>query len=425
MAEIKNIYFIGIAGSGMSGLALMAQAEGFNVAGSDQQSSLYLQAVLAAGIPVTLEQKTANILERDIDVVVVSAAIKEDNPELACARQRGLPIWPRARMLAWLGRDKRTWAVAGTHGKTTTSSMLASTLANLGADPSWLVGGVLVEYEATARLGQGPDYVIEADESDESFTQLRPYWMIITNIEPDHLDHYPDLAAIDQAFAAFLATLEPNGRVIYCREDAGLTQLVAESGQPAISYGFRADADYRAEPLDQGFLVHGPAGLRLPLQIPAAPGLHNILNATAVVASLMEAGFEPSAIARALAAFQGVHRRFELIGEAGGVQVADDYGHHPTEIKATLAAARRMGYRRIHLLFQPHRYTRTQQLFPDFVNTFDDVDSLVLLDIYPAGEAAIPGVNSQKLLAAIQAAHPGLSTESALDWEAVPALLAG
>ncbi|MDR0459346.1 MAG: UDP-N-acetylmuramate--L-alanine ligase, partial [Coriobacteriales bacterium] len=424
MQQIERVHFIGIAGSGMSGLAIMAKAQGLRVSGSDRQTSKYLDAVLAAGIPVSLSQSAENVADPDIDIVVVSTAIHADNPELLAARQRGLVIWPRAQMLAWLGQGRQTWAVAGTHGKTTTSSMLASALLKLGCDPSFVIGGVLNEYQTTAHLGLGQVLVIEADESDESFMMFSPQLMILTNIEADHMDHYHSLAEIEAAFARFMTTLDSDGLIVYCCDDQRLDRLIRISGRPAVSYGFSPAADYRClTDSAPGFTVRLADGQQVSLELPASPGQHNVLNATAVLAALIECGFTPAAAAQALSGFQGVKRRFELIGEARGVQVVDDYGHHPTEIKATLAAARQLGYQHVHLLFQPHRFTRTSELFDDFVEAFHDADSLALLDIYTAGEDPISGVSSRALAAQINALHPA-SQACLLSREAAPAYLA-
>jgi len=315
-------------------------------------------------------------------------------------------------MLDWLGQGKRCLAVAGTHGKTTTSSMLASALTGLNADPSFLIGGVLKAFAATAHRGQGPDYVIEADESDGSFTYLHPQLAIITNIERDHLDHYESLAQIKAAFQAFIQTIPDDGYLVYCADDAELPGLVPTAACKCVAYGFSATADYQLEHLPaHTYSLRYPDGTTQPLTLAAAPGRHNALNAAAVLVSLDLLKYPPAAAATALQSFAGTARRFELIGRVADIDVVDDYGHHPTEIRATLAAARGLGYKRIHAIFQPHRYTRTHELFADFLQAFDDVDSLTLLPIYAAGETPLPGVDAASLATALRAAQPDLQID--------------
>ncbi|MCL2137302.1 MAG: UDP-N-acetylmuramate--L-alanine ligase, partial [Coriobacteriia bacterium] len=422
MSDSKRIHFIGIAGSGMSGLAILAKSQGHQVSGSDRQRSKYLDAVEANGIAVSFDQGPANITP-DIDIVVASTAIRAENPELKAAVDLGLDVWPRAKMLAWLGRDLQTWAVAGTHGKTTTSSMLASALNNMGADPSFVIGGVLTEFQSSARLGTGQDYVVEADESDESFTMLSPSVAIVTNIEMDHLDHFHSLDEIDEAFSRFIDTLGEDGLLVYCIDDPELAEIARQSDKRKASYGFSASAKYRCQSLDaQNFVVHFPDG-QASVTLPYSPGAHNVLNATASLAALVEMGYAAGPSAKAVSGFKGVGRRFELVGEGRGVQVFDDYGHHPTEIKATLSAAQALGFNHTHVLFQPHRYSRTHELFDSFVEAFDDADTLTLLDIYSAGEDPVAGISSQALVEAINTAHPGRDVRL-LDREDAPGYLA-
>jgi UDP-N-acetylmuramate--alanine ligase len=355
-------------------------------------------------VPVAVGHDAANVADPLIDVVVVSAAVPEKNPEYRAAVERGLEIWPRARMLAYLSWGHQTLAVAGTHGKTTTSSMLATTLDRLKADPTFLVGGVVDGYDSTARVGKGPYFVVEADESDGSFVWLDPALAIITNIEAEHLDHYDDLAEIRGAFAAFLDKLSRDGLLIVCGADAELLALAEKSGRKLRVYGSDAPGAVRCEPTGvRDFDVVFPDGQRCALSLPASPGIHNMLNATAVMCALDELGFDRFAAGAALSAFSGVRRRFDRIGEIGGVTVVDDYGHHPTEVAATLRAAAALGYRRVHVLFQPHRYTRTQALMDEFAQAFDDADTISLMEVYPAGEAPIPGVNSEALAEALRA----------------------
>ncbi|MCL2882900.1 MAG: UDP-N-acetylmuramate--L-alanine ligase [Coriobacteriia bacterium] len=422
----KRLYFIGIAGSGMSGLALLAHAQGHLVGGSDLKGSQYLTAITDLGIAIDFQQDGQALRDFQPDLVVASTAIPVDSPELKAARELGVEVWPRARMLDWLGRHKRCLAVAGTHGKTTTSSLLASALVALQADPSFLIGGVLRAFQATAHQGKGHDYVIEADESDGSFTCLHPQIAIITNIERDHLDHYRSLAQIRAAFQAFIQTIAENGWLVYCADDAVLPALAASSGRQSVSYGFSASADYRLHDLPDGsYSLSYPDGRSQPLSVPAAPGRHNALNSAAVLALLDLQGYPADAAAQSLEGFAGTARRFEKVGSSAGIDVVDDYGHHPTEVKATIAAARSLGYKRLYVVFQPHRYTRTQGLFDEFVTAFDDVDSLVLLPIYAAGEKPIAGVSSDVLAEAMRAARPASVVDCLDDRPAIARQLAG
>ncbi|MDR1422097.1 MAG: UDP-N-acetylmuramate--L-alanine ligase [Coriobacteriales bacterium] len=458
--EIRRVHFIGIGGSGMSGIALVAHKQGIRVTGSDLKESRYMKALLRAGIPVTVGHDVANVGDPSIDVVVVSTAIPERNAEYQAACEQGFSIWQRAQMLAYLARTHRTLAVAGTHGKTTTSSMLASSLDRLKASPTFLIGGVVDGYDATAHVGQGPWLVVEADESDGSFTWLDPTLAIITNIECDHMDHYGSLEEIEAAFASFLDQLRPDGIAVVCADDPLLPELARACGRRVVTYGLSEGAavrcipepsvssppiqspsaqDSSAEALPtpsteifsapdssvevlptsvapptgslpaegtRGFSVVFPDGERLSLALPASPGVHNMLNASAVMAALDALGFEREAAASAVSAFSGVRRRFDVIGKEAGVTVVDDYGHHPTEVAATLKAASELGYRRVHVLFQPHRYTRTEALFDQFACAFDYADTVHLLEVYSAGEAPIPGINSEALCEAIRAHDP-------------------
>ncbi|MCL1847840.1 MAG: UDP-N-acetylmuramate--L-alanine ligase [Coriobacteriia bacterium] len=401
----------------MSGIALVAHERGIKVSGSDLKQSRYMRSLLRAGVPVSVGHDPANIADQDIDVVVVSSAIPANNPEYQVATELGLTIWPRARMLAYLGEGRTTLAVAGTHGKTTTSAMLATTLDRLGADPTFLVGGVLDGYDSTAKAGNGPYFVVEADESDGSFTWLSPQLAIVTNIEPDHLDHYKDLSEITAAFHAFLGKMPPQGTLVVWDETYGLSELLATHGHNACVYGASNQEAPSNTPSNTPALrcipkgVHDcdiifPDGQRISLSLPASPGLHNLLNATAVMGALDTLGFDRNAAAAALNQYSGVKRRFDHIGQAQGVTVVDDYGHHPTEIDATLKAASELGYTRLHVLFQPHRYTRTQALLAEFAQAFDHADTISFMDIYSAGETPIPGVNGEALVAAVQDHNP-------------------
>jgi UDP-N-acetylmuramate--alanine ligase len=411
---VSRVHFIGIGGSGMSGIALVAHERGLVVTGSDLKETRYMRSLLRANVQVTVGHDAANVADPTIDVVVVSSAIPAKNPEYRAAIERELEIWPRAQMLSYLSRGQQTLAVAGTHGKTTTTSMLATTLDRLGADPTFLIGGVVDGYDSTARVGGGDFFVVEADESDSSFTWLDPTLAIITNIETDHLDYYPSIDEILVAFGSFLGKLASDGDLIVFDGSPDLIRLARDSRRRVHTYGTSENVSFRCVPESaRNFDVVFADGQRCSLSLPASPGLHNMLNATAVMAALDVLGFERDAAAAALSAFSGVRRRFDHIGEAGGVTVVDDYGHHPTEIAATLAAAAELGYRRVHVLFQPHRYTRTRALFDDFTRAFDNADTISLMDIYPAGEAPIPGVNSEVLAEAVREYVRGRAGEGA------------
>jgi UDP-N-acetylmuramate--alanine ligase len=409
----------------MSGLALVAHERGLQVTGSDLKETRYMRSLLRANVQVTVGHDAANVEDPAIDVVVVSAAIPEKNPEYRAAVDRGLEIWPRARMLAYLSQGRKTLAVAGTHGKTTTSSMLACALDRLGVDPTFLIGGVVDGYDSTAQAGGGDFFVMEADESDGSFTWLDPALAIITNIETDHLDYYASFDEILAAFASFLEKLAPDGDLIVFGGCAALVALAQGSGRRVCTYGLEGEVTLRCEPRGvRDFDVVFADGQRCSLALPASPGVHNMLNATAVMAALDILGFDRDAAALALSSFGGVRRRFDRIGEAAGVTVVDDYGHHPTEIAATLAAAAGLGYRRVHVLFQPHRYTRTRALLSDFACAFGDAGTISLMDVYSAGEAPIPGVTSEALAEAIRAEDPATEVRSIRHRTEVPQAMA-
>lgn len=390
----------------MSGIALVAHDQGMEVSGSDLRESRYTRQLRDAGIVVHIGHDALNVPEGQV-AVVVSTAIAKDNPEYLAAKRRGLPIWHRAQMLAHLGRNLKTLAVTGTHGKTTTSSMLASTLDALGCDPTFLIGGTVRAYATNAHSGKGDFYVIEADESDKSFTYLSPYAVLVTNIEADHLDHYRDLDEIYEKFDAFMRLVPPEGVLVVCGDDEPLARLAAGTGRRTITYGFgeSCDArivDYCPEGTGSKFGVVLPDGSRVEGQVRSNPGVHNAVNATGVIVLLDALGLDAARAASCLAEFAGVSRRFDCVGEACGVTVVDDYAHHPTEIAATIKAASKLGYRRVHVLFQPHRYSRaklfTQILRDDFAHAFDDADNVVFLDVFPAGEAPVPGVDGGTFL---------------------------
>ena len=384
----------------MSGIALVLAERGVRVTGSDLKQSRYSRALESAGIPMAIGHAAENL--GDPQVVVVSSAIPERNPELTEARARGLEVWPRARMLAHLAEERQTIAVAGTHGKTSTSSMIATMLSRMGLEPTFLIGGEIDGFDANAVSGSGEHYVVEADESDGSFVHLSPFVSVITNVEADHLDHYDSLEQIESTFADFMERTVENGTLVVCGDDARLVEIAASSGPRVVTYGFDDRCDVRCAAgdragLGRAFTVHLPSGETVECQT-SVPGLHMVSNATAAMALAHVLGLDAEEASRALATFTGVRRRFDLVGEVDGVTVVDDYAHHPTEVRATLEAARGLGFERIWALFQPHRYSRTQAFSGEFGAAFDDADRLVLMDVYSAGEAPIPGVGGRTLL---------------------------
>mgnify|MGYP002607819383 FL=1 len=404
--RIKQVHFIGVGGVGMSGIARVAHDQGMQVSGSDIKESRYTKQLREAGITVFIGQKADNIPEGN-PVVVISTAILENNPELIEARRRGLEIWHRAQMLAHLGVGLDTLAVAGTHGKTTTSSMLASALDALGADPTFLIGGIVRAYGTNAHSGTGDHYVVEADESDKSFTYLSPKAVLVTNIEADHLDHYKDLDEIYDKFHDFMGLVPEDGVIVACGDEPHVVEIARSEGRRMYTYGFNEGCDVRItsyEPHGIGsrYTAVMPDGTQVEGTIKQNPGRHNVLNATGVITLLWALGFDAAKVAQALSGFAGVRRRFDLVGEVGGVTVVDDYAHHPTEIAATISAAAGLGYKHVHVLFQPHRYSRaplfTQVLHDEFGAAFDKADSVTFMDVYPAGEAPVPGVSGKTFL---------------------------
>ena len=405
--RIEQVHFIGIGGVGMSGIARVAFDQGMKVSGSDLKESRYTKQLKDAGIEVHIGHGAANIPEGN-PVVVVSTAILDNNPELIAAKERGLSIWHRAQMLAHLGLGLETLAVAGTHGKTTTSSMLASVLDGMGEDPTFLIGGIVRAYGTNAHYGTGRHYVVEADESDKSFMHLSPQAVLVTNIEADHLDHYRDLGEIYEKFAAFIASVPADGGVVVaCGEDEALVGVAREADRRLVTYGFDEGCDasivsYEPAGVASAFTLSLPDESTVDVRVKQNPGRHNVLNAAGVITLLWALGFYPQAAADALADFAGVRRRFDLVGEASGVTVVDDYAHHPTEIAATIDAASSLGYGHVHVLFQPHRYSRaplfTEVLKDEFAQAFDKADAVTFMDVYPAGEAPVPGVSGKTFL---------------------------
>lgn len=402
-------HFIGIGGAGMSGIARVLHERGRTVTGSDLKATRYAVSLQEAGIAVHIGHE-ASVLG-DPEVVVISSAIPETNPELVEARRRGIPVWPRAKMLAHLAGSDKTLAVAGTHGKTTTSSMLAMVMSGLGLDPTILIGGELNDMGSNARCGKGDYYVVESDESDGSFLYMDPFVALVTNIEADHLDHYKDLDDVVEAFGAFIGKVSPEGVAVVCGEDAHAPEVARRTCKGrVVTYGRTEACDVRCGAIERAGLGHRfnvvfPDGTSCAASV-TMPGVHNVLNATGVLAACWSLGLDANRAAAALADFSGVRRRFDRIGEVAGVHVVDDYAHHPTEIKATLAGAKEAGFKRVWVVFQPHRYSRTASLGKEFGKAFDAADHLVLMDVYSAGEAPLPGISGKTVLDAFMEHAP-------------------
>ncbi len=407
-----RVHFVGIGGVGMSGIAEVLCTLGYRVSGSDQADNAVTRRLASLGAVVHRGHAAANVL--GADCVVVSSAIKRDNPEWMEARAQRIPVVPRAEMLAELMRFRRGIAIAGTHGKTTTTSLTASVLGEWGLDPTFVIGGQLLAAGANARLGSGDWLVAEADESDGSFLRLNPLIAVVTNIDADHLENYGgDFARVQAAFSEFLHRLPFYGLAVLCIDDPEVAALAAETPRHIIRYGFSADADVRAEDVEQrGGCMHFTLcltdGSRTPVKL-ALPGRHNVQNALAAATIGWQLGVTPQAIARALESFAGIGRRFNLLAEpttpqGAKVQLVDDYGHHPKELDAVFEAARG-GWpeRRLVVAFQPHRYSRTRDLFDDFAAVLSNVDVLVLTEVYPAGEAPIAGADAKSLARSIRA----------------------
>lgn len=408
MSERVYAHFIGIGGAGMSGLAKVLHDRGVRVTGSDMRLSRYAAALRDMGVDVYVGHDAANL--GDPEVVVISSAIPASNPELVEARDRGMTVWPRARMLAELADGRDTLAVAGTHGKTSTSSMMASVLAALDLDPTFLIGGELNDVGSNARCGDGALYVVEADESDGSFLNLSPHVAVITNVEPDHLDHYGTFDAVVEAFGEFLARIDPSGVAVLCADDPVLTGLAPFCRGRVVTYGMSETADVRCTSTEQDgraqrLVVLFPDGRSVEACV-SVPGRHMAMNATGVLAALWAMGLDVESAAASLAGFTGVKRRFEPVGESAGISIVDDYAHHPTEVRATLRAARGATGRRLWVVFQPHRYSRTAVLAREFGDAFVDADRIVLMDVYSAGEAPIPGVSGKTLVDSVLLHHP-------------------
>jgi UDP-N-acetylmuramate--alanine ligase len=415
--KIRRIHFVGIGGAGMSGIAEVLVNLGYEVTGSDLAPNAATKRLAELGSAISFGHKGENI--RGADAVVVSTAVRADNPEVVAARAKRIPVVPRALMLAELMRLKQGIAIAGTHGKTTTTSLVASVLAEGGLDPTFVIGGRLVAAGSNAKLGAGEFIVVEADESDASFLHLQPVVAVVTNIDADHMDTYQhDFPRLQQAFIQFLHNMPFYGSAVLCAEDAHVREIMPFVSRPIVTYGLREDAMIRATDLQLGaqsrfrVLRGTPGGEHAPLDISLnLPGRHNVLNALAAIAVATELKVPGEAIQRALAGFRGVGRRFQqygdvkLNGAAGTFALVDDYGHHPVEIAATIDAARvAFPGRRLVLAFQPHRYTRTRDLFEDFVRVLARADVLLLAEVYGAGEAPIAAADGQSLAGAIRSA---------------------
>jgi UDP-N-acetylmuramate--alanine ligase len=409
--KVKRVHFVGIGGAGMSGIAEVLATQGFRVSGSDLAASAVTRRLADLGITIAIGHDARHVT--GADAVVVSTAVAPNNPEVQAARERAIPVVPRALMLAELMRLKQGIAIAGTHGKTTTTSLIASVLAEGGLDPTFVIGGRLLSAGASARLGTGDFLVAEADESDASFLYLTPVIAVVTNIDADHMETYGhDFSKLTRAFVDFVQRLPFYGVAVLCVDDSNVRAMLAEIAKPVVTYGLADDAGLRAVDLinANGQMRFTATSARVPdLRVElAAAGVHNVQNALAAIAIGREVGVADAAIAKALSEFKGVDRRFQRYGdvklESGGAfTLIDDYGHHPVEMAATLAAAREsFPGRRVVLAFQPHRYTRTRDLFEDFVRVLSTVDALVLADVYPAGETPLVAADGRALARAIR-----------------------
>ncbi|MBX6391843.1 MAG: UDP-N-acetylmuramate--L-alanine ligase [Burkholderiales bacterium] len=446
--KVKHIHFVGIGGSGMSGIAEVLLNLGYKISGSDLHANAATERLAALGAQVTIGHAPENL--GGADAVVISTAVKGDNPEVIAARAKRIPVVPRALMLAELMRLKQGIAVAGTHGKTTTTSLVASVLAEGGLDPTFVIGGRLTSAASNARLGTGEFIVVEADESDASFLHLQPVMAVVTNIDADHMETYQhDFAQLKQAFVNFLQNLPFYGSAILCVDDPHVREILPFVSKPVLTYGLSPDAMVRAENIrhSNGSMLFEALGEgidgRLPVKL-NLPGRHNVLNALAAITVGRELDIPAAAIQKALAEFRGVGRRFQRYGEVplasgGSFTLVDDYGHHPAEMAATLAAARgAFPGRRIVLAFQPHRYTRTRDLFEDFVQVLSTVDALLLAEVYPAGEPPIVAADGRALARAVRVAGkvepvfveriedmPAAIMQTALDGDVVVTMGAG
>ncbi len=406
-----QVHFVGIGGIGMSGIAEVLLNLGYAVSGSDLKVSETTKRLESLGAKIAVGHREENVAMAE--VVVISSAVRKDNPEVVAAKRRKIPVIPRAEMLAELMRMKYAVALAGSHGKTTTTSMVATVLAAAGLDPTAVVGGKVNVIGSNAKVGKSDLMVVEADESDGSFLRLHPSIAVVTNIDAEHLDHYADIDSLKRAFVEFCNRVPFYGLNILCLDHPNVQALLPHIEKRFVTYGSTHAADYRLESVEldgfstrfQAFRRESPLGQFSVRMV----GAHNAMNALAVIAIADELHINLDIVKNALAEFQGVQRRFTVKGEVNGITVVDDYGHHPAEVRATLAGARAAFARRLVVAFQPHRYTRTRDLFEEFCQSFNDADVLLLCDIYAAGEEQIDGVSSAKLVEAIAAhGHPNV-----------------
>lgn len=408
----KHAHFIGIGGAGMSGIALVLHERGCKVSGSDLKQSSYVRKLIAAGVAVHIGHEAQTIDIEQPDVCVVSSAIPETNPEVIRARELGIAIWPRAKMLSALSLGRSTVAIAGTHGKTTTSSMIASMFDALEADPSFLIGGIVEKYATNGRNGSGEIFVAEADESDGSFLYLNPDTIVVTNVEADHLDHYGTFDNLKATFTKFMNSVSDDGTLVVCADDPCAFALAQATGKKLLTYGFSGNSDYvcslaqDTQGIETNFVITDPQGQAAEVTLKTNPGRHNVLNATAacVVAGLYGYSLQDACVA--ISSFEGVHRRFTQVGSIDGIHIVDDYGHHPTEIAATLKAAKTLDFKRVVVIFQPHRYSRTQALAHEFAQAFMDADKLFVTNVFSAGEMPIPGISGKTIVDEVLHAHP-------------------
>jgi UDP-N-acetylmuramate--alanine ligase len=417
---MTRVHLIGIGGAGLSAIARVLVESGYEVTGSDEAMSPFARGLAQAGVRVMRGHAAENV--NGAELVVVSSAVPADNVEVQAALSRGIPVLKRADLVGRLMQDKLGVAVAGTHGKTTTAGLIGFMLDRAGLDPTFIVGGILADYGSNARTGQGRPFVVEADEYDRMFLGLRPSVAVVTNVEHDHPDYYPTLKEMQEAFREFTALLPADGLLVACARDAFARSLANErqsGGWPAVLYGFNRDDDYRADSLQLNgaggtdFLVVR-RGQTLGLARNRLPGEHNVLNSLAALAVADHLGVDFNAARNALADFRGAGRRFELKGEAGGVTVVDDYAHHPTEIRATLAAARRrFSQRPLWVMFQPHTYSRTRTLLADFAASFEDADHVIIVDIFRSREAVDPTIGAADIVRRMN--HPDARHIASLD----------
>ncbi len=428
-AKIQRIHFVGIGGIGMSGIAEVLLNLGYKVSGSDLKTSAVTQRLASLGATTFEGHRVENVT--DAEVVVTSSAISRENPEVARAHELHIPVIQRAEMLSELMRLKYGIAIAGMHGKTTTTSMVAAVLAAGGLDPTVVVGGRVDAMGSNARLGKSHYLVAEADESDRSFLKLSPILSVVTNIDREHMDCYRNMRDVKKTFVEFMDRVPFYGMIVACNDDPLLRRLLPEVQRRTVTYGTKKGSDFLIKPHDTAQRSNGDSRPLSRFHVRFherdlgeftlhVPGVHNVLNATAAIAVGIGLDIDVESIRTALDQFRGVDRRFQLRGSAGGVSVIDDYGHHPTEIKATLAAARQCGFRKIHVIFQPHRYSRTRDLMEEFTSAFNDADSLFVLDIYAASEKPIEGITGESLAQKIKektgkAVHYANSPAEAMD----------